>query len=67
MLALGPLRQGDRSAWRIFVVSLLAWFVTDTLFSLWSGFWQNALLNGVFALLFAPPLIGLRAAPGRRA
>jgi hypothetical protein len=25
-------------------------------FSLWSGFWQNAVLNSVIAVLFAIPL-----------
>ena len=38
------------------VVSLLAWFVPDTALSLLSGFWQNAALNLVFAVLFALPL-----------
>lgn len=40
----------------IFVVSLAVWFVPDTTFSVASGFWQNAVLNAVFAVLFAIPL-----------
>lgn len=36
--------------------SLLAWFLPDTGFSLWSGFWQNALFNLGFAVLFLVPL-----------
>ncbi len=33
-----------------------AWFTPDTAFSLWSGFWQNAVLNVAVATLFAVPL-----------
>ena len=32
----------------------------DTLYSLLSGFWPNAVLNAGFALLFAVPLLALR-------
>jgi hypothetical protein len=35
-------------------VSLAAWLIPDTTLSLWSGFWQNAVLNVVLAILFAP-------------
>ncbi len=43
-------------AWFIIAASMSVWFVPDTLFSLWSGFWQNAVLNTIFAILFAVPL-----------
>ncbi len=59
-LALGPIRRGSLDAWRMFAVSLVAWFIPDTAFSLLSGFWQNAVLNVGFALMFAIPLIALR-------
>jgi hypothetical protein len=36
--------------------SALAWFIPDTSYSLISGFWQNAVLNLAFAMLFALPL-----------
>ena len=52
----GPFRRGSKEGRRIFVISLLAWFVPDTVYSLWSGFWQNAALNAVLAVLFAMPL-----------
>lgn len=52
----GPFLRGRREAWNIFCISVAAWFVPDTLFSLWTGFWQNAVLNSVFALLFVVPL-----------
>lgn len=60
-LALGPVRRGSKDAWRMFVVSLIAWFIPDTAYSLLSGFWQNAVLNTGFALMFAIPLTVLRS------
>jgi len=56
----GPFLRGRREAWNIFCISVAAWFVPDTLFSLWTGFWQNAVLNSVFALLFVVPLAATR-------
>jgi hypothetical protein len=57
-VVLGPLRRGSREAWLTYAVSVAAWFVTDTAFSLWTGFWQNAVLNSVVALALAIPLAG---------
>ena len=56
LVLVGPFRRGSKESWRIFVISLLAWFIPDSVFSLWSGFWQNAALNAVLAVLFAVPL-----------
>ncbi|MEW5938909.1 MAG: hypothetical protein AB1750_04550 [Chloroflexota bacterium] len=56
LVALGSFRRGLREGWTIIAVSLVAWFIPDTTFSLWTGFWQNAALNLVFLLLFAIPL-----------
>lgn len=57
LLALrGPYRRREREGWLLLAVSLAAWYVPDTLFSLYTGFWQNAILNTVFAVLFAIPL-----------
>ncbi len=52
----GMFASGIREGWQIIAVSVAAWFIPDTIFSLWSGFWQNALLNGAFIMLFAIPL-----------
>ena len=52
----GLFARGAREGWQIIAVSVAAWFIPDTAFSLWSGFWQNALLNLVFMLLFSAPL-----------
>jgi hypothetical protein len=56
LVLLGPFRRASREGWMVFAVSVAAWFIPDTLFSLWTGFWQNAVLNSVSALLFAIPL-----------
>ncbi len=54
----GMFARGVPGAWFIIAVSMSVWFVTDTLFSLWSGFWPNAILNTVFGALFIVPLLG---------
>ncbi len=56
LIVLGPYRRGSREGWLMLVASLAAWFIPDTLFSLWTGFWQNAVLNAAIAVLFAIPL-----------
>jgi hypothetical protein len=55
-IVIGPFGRGSREGWLTMTVSLTAWFVPDTAFSLWTGFWPNAVLNLVFATLFAIPL-----------
>jgi hypothetical protein len=52
----GPFRRMETAAWNMIAASLVAWFVPDTAFSLWSGFWQNAVLNTVMLAAFAVPL-----------
>lgn len=52
--------RGDPTGWNIIAASVGAWVVPDTSYSLLSGFWQNALLNGIFLILFAVPLIATR-------
>ncbi|MEJ2391573.1 MAG: hypothetical protein P8019_09275 [Gammaproteobacteria bacterium] len=56
LVAGGPFREARPHAWLILAVSVSAWFIPDTLFSVWSGFWPNAVLNVVLLLLFAIPL-----------
>ena len=55
-IILGPFRRCSFEAWLTVTISLGAWFVPDTLFSLWTHFWQNAVLNGALIVLFAVPL-----------
>lgn len=67
---LRPLRRRERGAWRAVVASLAAWYLTDTVASLLSGFPANAVLNTALAVVLAVPLAGmrgeLREAPGGR-
>ena len=56
LVLLGSFRRGLQEGWIIVAVSLATWFIPDTTFSLWSGFWQNAAFNVAFLLLFAIPL-----------
>jgi hypothetical protein len=49
-------RRGIQEGWTIISISLIAWFIPDTTFSLWSGYWQNAVLNTALLALFAIPL-----------
>jgi hypothetical protein len=56
----GPFAAAQPIGWRIIAISVLAWFLPDTTYSLWSGFWQNAVLNLFFLVLFAIPLMATR-------
>lgn len=60
-IVIGPFKHGDKVAWQAIVISLLAWFIPDTTFSLLSGFWQNAVLNFGFAALYFLPLYSTRS------
>jgi hypothetical protein len=60
LLLRGPMRRNLSEGILIYTVSLTCWFIPDTIFSLVSGFWENAILNVVFALVFAIPLVALR-------
>ncbi len=55
----GPMKRNLSKGLKIFGISLLVWFIPDTIFSIASGFWQNAILNLVFAVLFAIPIAAL--------
>lgn len=52
----GPFRRREPTGWLSIALSLAAWYLPDTLFSLYTGFWQNAILNTVIVMLFAIPL-----------
>ncbi len=52
--------NGMRAGWNVVALSVAAWFVPDTMYSLVSGFWQNAVLNAAFLGLFAVPLWATR-------
>ncbi|MBA4314736.1 MAG: hypothetical protein C0422_05325 [Alcaligenaceae bacterium] len=55
------LNIGDaKQTCNMIAISVLLWYVPDTAFSLYSGFWQNAVLNSGFSVLYAIPLMALR-------
>lgn len=60
LLVQGLLVNGRKEALGMISMSLLLWYVPDTAFSLHSGFWQNAVLNTGFAVMYAIPLVALR-------
>lgn len=49
-------RTGEWTGWISPTVALILWFIPDTAMSIITGFWQNAVLNVGFILLFAIPL-----------
>lgn len=59
MLLANIFRKFPKESWNILTTSIFAWYIPDTVFSLWSGFWQNAVFNSIFAILFAIPLISM--------
>jgi hypothetical protein len=59
------LAKGLRVGWNLVALSVAAWFVPDTAYSLGSGYWQNAVLNAVFLILFAVPLWATRRSARR--
>jgi hypothetical protein len=54
------LARGEPAAWNLVALSVGAWFVPDTAYSLASGYWPNAVLNMGFLTLFALPLWATR-------
>lgn len=51
-----PFQRCESGGWIMLAAPLILWFVADSAFSLYTGFWQNVLLNGVLILLFFIPL-----------
>lgn len=66
LVLFGSFRRGAREAWLTVAISLAGWFVPDTALSLAIGFWQNAVLNVVVAILFAVPLAATYGVCDRR-
>ncbi|MDH4394603.1 MAG: hypothetical protein QE278_02885 [Limnobacter sp.] len=55
-------KRGERVGWQILTYSIPFWYVPDTLFSLISGFWPNALMNTGFVVMLMVPLWASRHA-----
>ncbi len=58
-----PFKNHEPYAWNMVVMSILAWYVPDTIISVMTGFWQNAVMNTGFLVMFAIGLIPTRARP----
>jgi hypothetical protein len=52
----GSFRQGERQGWYAVTASIMVWFLIDSGFSISTGFWQNAVFNVIFFVLFIIPL-----------
>ena len=60
LILVGPFRKGNLESWYYMTISIVAWFVSDTLFSISKGFWQNAILNSFLFILLIMPLLAVR-------
>ena len=54
--------SGAKLGWNLIAISVVAWFVPDTSYSLPSGYWPNAVPNSLFFGLFALALWATRSA-----
>lgn len=50
-IAAVPLRNGERWAWNLILVSVLVWYVGDSYISAATGFWNHAGLNTIFLVM----------------
>lgn len=52
----GSFRQGQRDGWYAITGSIVVWFLLDSGASISAGYWQNAVFNALFFVLFTIPL-----------
>ncbi|MCG8491303.1 MAG: hypothetical protein MI743_06785 [Sneathiellales bacterium] len=64
-IAKGPLRDGKNWAWNAIALPLTLWFIADSLHSILTGFWQNAVFNLAFYILLGLPLLLLKKGAGQ--
>lgn len=55
-ILVGSFRRGEREAWWAVATSIVVWFTIDSGLSVLTGFWQNAVFNTLFLILFVIPL-----------
>jgi hypothetical protein len=55
-ILLVPFRRREREAWLGVSLSVTVWYVVDSIWSVATGFYENALLNTGFFILFIIPL-----------
>jgi hypothetical protein len=56
----GPFRRGESGGWAMLALPLAAWFVIGSGYSMYAGYWRNAIFNMVFLLLYSIPLAATR-------
>ncbi|AFY69927.1 hypothetical protein Pse7367_1639 [Thalassoporum mexicanum PCC 7367] len=56
-ILVGAFRHKQRWSWLAIASSIGIWFAIDSAISVMSGFWQNAVFNVVFLLMFMIPLV----------
>jgi len=52
-----PFQAGELWSWYALAVPVTIWFIADSLHSVVSGFWPNAIFNTGFFILFGIPLL----------
>ncbi len=52
----GSFRRGERNGWYAMTGSIVVWFLLDSGVSISAGYWQNAVFNLIFFVLFMIPL-----------
>lgn len=55
-----PLRRREKWAWNAACLSILSWFVSDTLISILLISWANVILNTIVFLIVFIPLLGMK-------
>ncbi len=53
----GPFRAGESWSWYALAVPITVWFGVDSVHSVVSGFWPNAVFNAGFFIAFGVPLV----------
>ncbi len=55
-----PLRKKENWAWTAMVITILLWYIPDTMVSIYFLNWSNAILNTILLLMIEAPLFGLK-------
>jgi len=55
-ILVGSFRSRQREAWWAIAAPIVVWFAVDSWLSISTGFWQNAVFNTLFLVLFIIPL-----------
>jgi hypothetical protein len=58
-ILVGSFRRGQREGWYAITGSIAVWFLLDSGFSILVGYWQNAVFNVIFFVLFIIPLAAI--------